>query len=110
MRMNCMCTSVTLLGQILENPLSESENGDPVPGSVQCGLNLAKLWITVDTLESMACQVAQEVRTGTLCNRTGLRIELRVEEEIDPECLGSFMEDVPCSWDTRHQREPLPLP
>ena len=42
-RMNCMCTSVTLLGQILENPLSEGEDGGPVPGSMQCGLNLAKL-------------------------------------------------------------------
>ena len=40
MRMNHMCTSVTLLGQIPENSLSES---GPVPGSVQCGLNLAKL-------------------------------------------------------------------
>ena len=34
MRMNCMCTSVTLLGQIPENPLSESEDGGPVPCSV----------------------------------------------------------------------------
>ena len=56
--MNRMCTSVTLLGQISENPLSESDDGSPVPGSVQCGLNLAKLWIIVDTPESMTCQVA----------------------------------------------------
>ena len=96
-RMNHMCTSVTLLGQILENPLSEGEDGGPVPGSMQCGLNLAKLRITVDTPESMMCQVAWEVRMGTLHNGTGLRIELRVEEEIDPECLGSFTEDVLCS-------------
>ena len=96
-QMNRMCTSVTFLGQILENPSSESEDGGPVPGSVQCGLNLAKLRITVDTPESMTCQVAWEVRTGTLCNGTGLRIELWVEEETNPECLGSFMEDVPCS-------------
>ena len=41
--MNRMCTSVRLLGQILENPLLESDDGNPVPGSVQCGLNLAKL-------------------------------------------------------------------
>ena len=59
-RMNHMCASVTLLGQILENPLSESEDGGPVPGSVQCGLNLAKLRITVDTPESMTCQVARK--------------------------------------------------
>ena len=92
-----MCTSVTLLGEIPENPLSESDDGNPVPGSMQCGLNSAKLWIIVDTPESMTCQVAQEVRTGTLWNGTGLRIELQVEEEPDPECLGSFAEDVPCS-------------
>ena len=35
MRMNRMNTSVTLLGQIPENPLPESEDGGPVPGSVQ---------------------------------------------------------------------------
>ena len=57
-QMNHMCTSVTLLGQIPENPPSEGGDGSPVPGSVQCGLNLAKLWITVDTPESMMCQVA----------------------------------------------------
>ena len=57
-RMNRMCTSVTLLGQILENPLSESDDGGLVPGSVQCGLKLAKLQIIVDTPESMTCQVA----------------------------------------------------
>ena len=95
-RMNRMCTSVTLLGQIPENPLSESEDGGPVLGSVQCGLNLAKLRITVDTPESMTCQVAWQVHMGALHNGTSLRIELWVEEETDPECLGSFMEDVPC--------------
>ena len=58
MQMNHMCTSVTLLGQIPENPPSEGEDGSPVLGSVQCGLNLAKLQITVDTPESMMCQVA----------------------------------------------------
>ena len=66
MGVNRMCTSVTLLGEILENPLSKSDDGNPVPGSVQCGLNLAKLWITVDTPESMVCQMAGEVRIGTL--------------------------------------------
>ena len=95
--MNCMNTSVTLLGQIPENPLSESVDGGPVPGSVQCGLNLAKLRIIVDTPESMTCQVAQEVRMGALCNGTSLRIELRVEEETDSECLCSYTEDIPCS-------------
>ena len=53
---NRMCTSVTLLGENPENPLSESDDGNPVPGSVQCGLNLAKLQIIVDTLESMMCK------------------------------------------------------
>ena len=57
-QINRMCTSVTLLGEILENPLSESDDRNPVLGSVQCGLNLAKLRIIVDTQESMTCQVA----------------------------------------------------
>ena len=97
MRVSRMCTSVTLLGEIPENPLSKGDDGNPVPGSVQCGLNLAKLQIIVDTPESMTCQVVREVCTGALQNRTGLRIELQVEEEPDPECLGSFTEDIPCS-------------
>ena len=58
MQMNHMYTSVTLLGQIPENPLSKSDDGGPVVSCVQCGLNLAKLWMIVDTPESMTCQVA----------------------------------------------------
>ena len=61
------------------------------------GLNLAKLWIIVDTPESMTCQVACKVRTGALWNGTGLRIELLAEEDSDPECLGSSAGDVLCS-------------
>ena len=57
-RMNRMCTSVILLGTIPENPPSESDDGGPVPGCVQCGLYLAKLRIIVDTPEYMTCQVA----------------------------------------------------
>ena len=75
MRMNRMCTSITLW-EIPENPLQGSEDGGPVPGCVMCGLNLAKLRIIVDTPESMTCQVAHEVHTGTLWNGTGLWIEL----------------------------------
>ena len=96
MQMNCMCTSITLQ-EILENPLQGSEDGGPVPGCVMCGLNLAKLRIIVDTPESMTRQVACKVHMGTLQNGTGLQTELRVEEDPDPKCLGSFTEDVPCS-------------
>ena len=95
MRMNCMCASVTLR-EIPKNPLPGDEDGGPVPGCVTFGLNLAKLWIIVDTPESMTCQVACEVHTGALQNGTGLRIELRTKEDPDPECLGSFTGDVPC--------------
>ena len=95
-QMNRMCTSITLQ-RIPENPLQGSEDRDPVPSYVLCGLNLAKLQIIVDTPELMTCQVACKVRTGALHNGTGLRIELWVEEDADPECLGSFMEDIPCS-------------
>ena len=96
MQMNHMCASVTLW-EILENPLPGSEDGGPVPGCVMFGLNLAKLRIIVDTPESMTHQVACEVHTGALWNGTGLRIELRTEEDPDPECLGSFTGDIPCS-------------
>ena len=96
MWMNRMCASVTLR-EIPENPLPGSEDGGPVLGCVTFGLNLAKLQIIVDTPESMTCQVVLEVCTGALQNGTGLRIELCTEEDPDPECLGSFMGDFPCS-------------
>ena len=95
-QMNHMCASV-MLWEIPENPLPGSEDGGPVLGCVTFGLNLAKLRIIVDTPESMTCQVVHEVRMGTLQNGTGLRKELRTDEDPDPECLGSFMGDVPCS-------------
>ena len=95
--MNHMCTSVTLLRTNSENPLPGSEDGGPVLGCVQYGLNLAKVQIIIDTPESLMCHVACEVRIGTPQNGTGLRIEIRVEEETDPECLGSFTEDILCS-------------
>ena len=75
--MNRMCTSITLW-EIPENPLQGSEDRGPVPGCVMCGLNLAKLWIIVNTPESMTCQVVCKVLTGALQNGTGLQIELRV--------------------------------
>ena len=96
LQMNCMCVSVTLQ-EIPENPLPGSEDGGPVPGCVTFGLNLAKLWIIVDTSESVTHQVACKMRMGALRNGTGLRIELRTEEDPDPECLGSLTGDVPCS-------------
>ena len=95
-QMNHMCASIALW-EILENPLSESEDGGPVPGCVMCGLNLAKLRIIIDTPELMTRQVAHKVRTGTLRNGAGLQIELQIEEDPDLECLGSFMGDVLCS-------------
>ena len=91
-RMNRMCASVTLW-EIPENPLPGSEDGGPVPGCVTFGLNLTKLQIIVDTLESMTHQVVREVRTGALRNGTGLQIELRIEEDPDP------------SWETSHAVE-----
>ena len=94
--MNCMCASITLR-EIPENPLQGSEDGGPVPGCVMFGLNLARLQIIVDTLELMTHQVACKVCMGALQNGTVLQIELRIEEDPDPECLGSLAGDVPCS-------------
>ena len=78
-------------------PTPGGDDRGPVPGCVMFGLNLAKLRIIVETPESMTHQVACEVHTGALQNGTGLWIELRVEEDSDPECLGSSSGDVPCS-------------
>ena len=94
--MKRMCTSITLR-EILENPPQGGDDGGPVPGCVMFGLNLAKLRIIVDTLESMTRQVVCKVHTGVLRNGTNLRIELQAEEDSDPECLGSSAGDVLCS-------------
>ena len=72
-RMNRMRTSITLW-EIPENPIQGVDDGGLVPGCVMFGLNLAKLWIIVDTPESMTRQVAHEVHTGTLQNGTSLQI------------------------------------
>ena len=94
--MNHMSASITLQ-EILENPLQGSDDGGPVPGCVVFGLNLAKLRIIVNTLESMTRQVVCEVRMGALWNGTGLWIELWEEKDSDLECLGSSVGDVPYS-------------
>ena len=89
--MNHMCTDLvprdTLPRTNLEDPALEGEDGSSVLGCMQYGLNLAKLWIIVDTPESMTCRITWEVRTGTPRNGTGLRIEFWVEEETDSRCL-----------------------
>ena len=101
--MNRVCTSITLW-EILENPLQGGDDGCPVSGCVMFGLNLAKLWIIVDTLESMTHQVACEVHTGALRNGTGLRIELLAEEDSDLECLGSSVQETSCVVEHRVYR------
>ena len=75
MQMDCMCTSVTLLRPNKENPLPGSEDGDPVLGCMQYGLNLANLWIIGDTPESTMCWIAWEVCAGAPQNGTSLLIE-----------------------------------
>ena len=81
MWMNRMCTSITLR-QIPEYPLQGSEDGGPVPGCVQCGLNLARLQIIVDTPELMMRQAVHEVHMGAL--RNGM------EGRSQPGMLGLF--------------------
>ena len=76
----------------------ESEDGDSVPGcSLQYGLDLTAYLAVIDDLERMLSKLGWEVGVGTPRNVAGQAIIICDEEEKCPECLGSYVEDVPCS-------------
>ena len=51
----------------------------------------------LDDPEWMSSRIGREVRAGAPRNVAGQMIAKPDGEELCPECLGSFAEDVPCS-------------
>ena len=81
-----------------QNPLMGSENGDSVPGcSLQYGLDLTVYLAVIDKPEHMSSRLGCKVRMGIPQNIAGQHIVICDEEEKCLECLGSYLEDVPCS-------------
>ena len=79
-------------------PLRGSVNGDSVPGcSLQYGLDLTTYLAVIDDPECMSSKLGCEVRAGAPQNVAGQPIIIHDEEENCPGCLGSYLEDVPCS-------------
>ena len=51
----------------------------------------------IDDPEWMSSKLGCEVHAGAPRNVAGQMIVILDEEETCPECLGSYLEDVPCS-------------
>ena len=51
----------------------------------------------IDDPEQMSSRLGHEVHVGAPRNVAGQKIVILDEEEECPECLGSYLEDVPCS-------------
>ena len=79
-------------------PLRGSEYGDSVPGcSMKYGLDLTMYLAVIDDPELMPSRLGHEVHVGAPENVAGQQIVICDEEEKCLECLGSYLEDVPCS-------------
>ena len=74
------------------------EGDNLVPGcSLQYGLDLTVYLTIIDDPEWMSSKLGREVHAGAPQNVAGQMIVILDEEETCPECLGSYLEDVPCS-------------
>ena len=98
-RCNLMMISDTLPGMVPGQQLDDSGEGlHPVPGeSLQYGFDLTHFRAIIDKLEPMTSHIGREVRTGIPQQAAGQRIPADSEEKSDPDCLGSYVGDVPVS-------------
>ena len=82
-------------------PQGGCEGDNPVPGcSLQYGLDLTVYLAIIEDSEWKSSRLGREVHVGAPWNIAGQMIIILDEEETCPECLGSYSEDVPCSWGT----------
>ena len=98
-RCNLLDISVMPPGTVTDQYPPEGCEGDNlVPGCcLQYGLDLAVYLAVIDNPEWMSSRLGHEVRAGAPRNVAGQMIVILDEEETCPECLGSYLEDVPCS-------------
>ena len=101
-RCNLMDISVMPPGTMTDQYPPEGSEGDNlVPGcSLQNGLDLTVYLTVIDDPEWMSSRLGHEVHAGAPQNVAGQMIVILDEEETCLECLGSYLEDVPCSWGT----------
>ena len=79
-------------------PPEGCESDNPVPGcSLQYSLDLTVYLAVIDDPERMSSRLGREVHAGAPRNVAGQMIVTLDEEETSPECLGCYLEDVPCS-------------
>ena len=79
-------------------PQGGCEGDNLVPGcSLQEGLDLTMCLAVIDNPEQMSSRLGREVHVGAPGNVAGQKIVILNEEEECPDCLGSYLEDVPCS-------------
>ena len=80
-------------------PEEGCESDNPVLGcSLQYGMDLTVYLAVLEDPERMSSRIGHEVRTGTPRNVAGQMIVIPDGDETCPECLSSYVEDVPCSW------------
>ena len=80
------------------DPQEGCDRDNPVPGcGMQYGMDLTVYLAVLDDPERMSSRIGHEVRTGAPHNVAGQMIVKPDGEELCPECLGSFAEDIPCS-------------
>ena len=75
-----------------------SDDGDSVLGcSLQYDLDLTMYLAVIDDPECMSSKLGREVHVGAPQNVAGQPIIICDEEENCLGCLGSYLEDIPCS-------------
>ena len=88
-----------LPGTVMDQYPPEGCEGDnPVPGcSLRYGLDLTVYLAVIDNPEQMSSRLGRKVRARAPPNVAGQMIVTLDEEETSPECLGSYLDNVPCS-------------
>ena len=98
-RCNLMVISDTLPGTVPDQQLQDSGEGlHSVPGEhLQYGLDLTLFMAIIDNPEPMTSHIGREVHMGVPRHAAGQRIPTNCQEIVDPDCLGSYVGDVPVS-------------
>ena len=80
------------------DPQEGCESDNSVPGcSLQYSMDLTVYLAILDDPEQMSSHIGREVSAGAPRNMAGQMIVIPDGEELCPECLGSYAEDVLCS-------------